>query len=159
MHIYLTSFPFPSPPCQVHITLGGPNEVVVTFATADYRAPSVVHYGTDEAALSATATGEKRTYTQRYCPEQFQRHPVMPGSYRVVPSREETIRAQNSSAWLPPESESYKNIVSEGDLAPFCWPYLNDRSYYESPTIHHVRLQDLTPSTTYYYACGSEKTR
>jgi len=144
---------------QVHITLGGPNEVVVTFATADYRAPSVVHYGTDEAALSATATGEKRTYTQRYCPEQFQRHPVMPGSYRVVPSREETIRAQNSSAWLPPESESYKNIVSEGDLAPFCWPYLNDRSYYESPTIHHVRLQDLTPSTTYYYACGSEKTR
>mmetsp|Transcript_29985 Transcript_29985/g.84598 ORF Transcript_29985/g.84598 Transcript_29985/m.84598 type:complete len:566 (+) Transcript_29985:117-1814(+) len=144
---------------QVHVTLGGPGEAVVVYATKDYEAESVVRFGTEEGSLDSIATGDKRTYTVRVCPEPFAHMNPMPGPAKNELSLVETIALQNTSQWLPAESAAYHEVHGPEDVVLGCWPYFNNNSFYESPTIHTVRLKNLAPSTTYHYTCGTQPTR
>jgi len=144
---------------QVHVSLAGPNQVFVVYATSDADEESIVFYGNSKNDLKLEMRGTKKTYTQQICPAPAQRTNRMPGPSSRMPSLESTMALQNTSAWLPESSEDYTVIRNEEDLAKGCWPYFNENSFYESPTIHTVHLTQLLPSTRYYYRCGRKSTR
>ena len=147
--------PDPMAPQQVHITPGGQGEVFVVYTTRDYRAQPVVRFGTASGDLSTEARGEKRTYTTRVCPEPYAHMNPMPGPPGNELDRDTAMELQNTSQWLPPEASGYKLVRNESDIEGFCWSYMDRNAFYESPTIHTVRLTGLAPSTVYYYICGN----
>ena len=49
---------------------------------------------------------------------------------------------------------SQLNELAEGDTVQYSFNYYPDYKEYQSGVIHHVVLEGLSPSTTYFYQCG-----
>lgn len=147
---------------QVHIQLGGPQEMVVVYASFSSKIKSVVKFGLDKTKLDQTALGDSASYSQLMT---FTKLQVGHGRLGTPTSTiEEIQKLQDTTAWArsPDFSSSYhkSNMSQDPFVDPvtkattwsFSGAYLNPQVYYNSPMIHTVTLSNLTEGTTYYYS-------
>mmetsp|Transcript_145212 Transcript_145212/g.362208 ORF Transcript_145212/g.362208 Transcript_145212/m.362208 type:complete len:591 (+) Transcript_145212:92-1864(+) len=143
---------------QVHLGLGGPGEVVVTWATWLRGLPSKVLFS-EEDGVWREATGQASAYVIQLCPNKHLAEPRLRGAgARPQISDEEVAQLVNTSRLgLPRDSAAYRLIedaseswaVLEHDQ--WCLRYSNPLAYYESPYIHTVVLTGLKSRATYRY--------
>jgi len=138
----------------VHIHLGGPKEMVVSFASSilsDTKAK--VWYGPLEVEdFPHVAEGETETYSQlMYWVEDLWEPPQgKPGL-----NRSEVAAIQDTSDWAYDASSglhsaSYK-VVGPEEIEDGLGSYKNPAEHYDSPKIHTVVLTDLQPGKAYKY--------
>lgn len=84
-------------PCssQVHVSLAGPGEALVTFASETDATPSTVEFGSSARFLDRTAHGSRVSYSQLLAFEQGLTHPAigLPGATEA-----ELLAIQNTSS-------------------------------------------------------------
>jgi len=155
------------PPCssQVHIQLGGENEIVVSFASklplSDCHA-QVVFWEKGHAVRKRTATGMAETYSSlNYITGDWMWGDApMPSPFH--PDKEAIAEQMSTYDWAYYGNDPsrhvphiWKNITVE-DVAKITYPgefgdYWNPGNYYFSPRIHTVVLHGLKPDTHYEY--------
>lgn len=138
-------------PCssQVHVTLGGPNEALVTFASATDATPPIVEFGYNMQHLNRAAHGMSVSYSQLL---NFEEMLVRPSVGLPGASEADLLAIMNTSAWAK-GSASYENPkhVKYGLQS-----YKNPQAYYGSPVFHHVVLRPLRPGTTVHYRVAND---
>ena len=170
-------------PCeseQVHIQLGGPGAMVVTFASASEAVASSIEYWestSNATAPSLVAHGTKHAYSQLIYVEDYLFEPQMGRPAAEVV--DEVLAMQDTQAWttelpiyphkLPNAENPYTKMSSYFNATESMqhrqWPegglgaYKNPGMIYNSPVIHTVTLQALSPGTRYTYrVAGSPRT-
>ena len=169
----LEAEPFDAPE-QVHLLPGGPNEMVVVWASASVAdVDAVVRYAeeggdaNDDADLARrrsfrTAEVHTTAYTAQLClgesmsvdPAMGNRHPV---------DLDALVALANTSAWAPRDASNFFAADGVDDVIPagwfgsppwekaICLEYNNPDSQYQSPFIRTARLVGLRPGATYRY--------
>lgn len=165
-----------APPCseQVHLTLGGPGEVTVSYATANDTTPSAVAWSSG-GPTNVTA-GSANAYSQLMY---FVRNVVEPSMGEAYATEAELAALQDTTAWsttapfspygrgnsyykpeLPLSNDDDGGDGGEGgegaQKAFGLQAYLNPQVYYTSPTIHTVTLTGLAPGTAYTYSVADD---
>ena len=152
-------------PEQVHIQLGGaPGSMVVVFASADESTASSVEYWETSASAVKTAQGSRHAYSQLLYIENDLMDPPMG---RPTADAEDLLALQDTTGWansLPifpyGRSSSFYNATDYasrhgGRPKKGLGEYKNPQMIYNSPLIHTVSLQGLTPGRSYSYRVGS----
>lgn len=144
---------------QVHVGVGGPGEVAVTFSSWVRGLPSEVLYQEGSGDVlsgdkAMAAVGEVSTYSTFICPTGgFLHYPAMGPRHPV--SDAELAKVVNSSSFLPSASTGYKYVATAPKawdaLDDLCIPYKNPLAYHQAPFIHTVVLKGLKPRTKYGY--------
>jgi len=143
------------PPCsgQVHLQLGGPGEMLVSFVSQpESDTASRVRYGT--SSLEKEAVGTAETYSQLMFWREDLWDPPLKGGYglnQAVVAKDmstNTWAFDSSSGWKYPSFREVGEQQVEGDKLGW---YKNPSERYDSPMVHTVKLTDLTPGTTYTY--------
>ena len=151
----LAALPEITGPEQVHLSLGGPSEMVITYATAD-EAPSSVEWW-DASGATLTADGTAAAYSQLIYIEDELLDPAI-GLGDTNAST--LLDMQNTSAWASRDpfyglrhghGSSYH---SSSEVRTKLLSYKNPQAIYNSPLVHTVRLSNLLPSATYGYRVG-----
>ena len=151
----LAALPEISGPEQVHLSLGGPSEMVITYATAD-EAPSSVEWW-DASGATLTADGTAAAYSQLIYIEDELLDPAI-GLGDTNAST--LLDMQDTSAWALRDpfyglrhghGSSYH---SSSEVRTKLLSYKNPQAIYNSPLVHTVRLSNLLPSATYGYRVG-----
>jgi len=159
-HVDLHSSTFPEqkkcqePPCsgQVHVQLGGPGEMVVSFVSQQVSTKSRVRYGKGE--LNLEALGKTETYSQLMFWRADLWEPPIRGGYGL--EQEIVAKDMSTSDWaFDPRTgwkyPSWREIgVQQVDHDKMGW-YKNPSERYDSPAIHTVVLTALQPGVTYMY--------
>ena len=160
-------------PEQVHLLPGGPNEMVVVWASASVAdVDAVVRYASEESLSRRrsfrTAAVHTTAYTAQLClgesmsvdPAMGDRHPV---------DLEALVALANTSAWAPRDANNFfaadgiDAVVPDGWFRSppwekaICLAYNNPDSQYQSPFIRTARLVGLEPGATYRYALPGDE--
>ena len=146
---------------QIHIALGGEDEMVVSFATQDDGVPAAATFWPEDApsqVIIANGTCEAHSQLMYYAHELVD--PAM-GTWRLP--EEELLEIQNTVSWASRLSlfpfgrgSSYTNR-REPKLG--LGSYKNPAEYYNSPVLCTVTIGPLAPGTTYSYTvAGSAET-
>lgn len=162
-------------PEQVHLLPGGPNEMVVVWASASVAdVDAVVRYASEESLVQdrrrsfRTAAVHTTAYTAQLClgesmsvdPAMGDRHPV---------DLEALVALANTSAWAPRDAGNFfaadglDAVVPDGWFRSppwekaICLAYNNPDSQYQSPFIRTARLVGLEPGATYRYALPGDE--
>ena len=143
---------------QVHLALGGPGEMVVSYATADDETQSQVVFWGAEDAPPRVANGTTNAYSQLIYLVDGAIEPAIGDAV----DEQKLLGMQNTSWWaadLPlfpyGRSSSYHN---KGTLDFRLAKYKNPGMIYNSPVIHTVTLGPLHAGHTYgYRVAGSSR--
>ena len=169
-------------PEQVHLLPGGPNEMVVVWASASVSdVDAVVRYAMEDGDGSSFAaadlerrpsfrTAEVHTtaYTAQLClgesmsvdPAMGDRHPV---------DLDALVALANTSAWAPRDAANFRAADGVDAVVPagwfgsppwekaICLEYNNPDAQYQSPFIRTARLVGLRPGATYRYALPGDE--
>ena len=145
---------------QIHIALGGEDEMVVSFATDD-SVPAMVSFWPEAAPSQVSvANGACDAHSQLmyYVGELLE--PAM-GTWRLP--EEDLLALQNTGSWASVLSlfpfdrgSSYRNRT---EPKTGLGSYQNPAEYYNSPVLCTVTLRSLAPAATYSYTvAGSAET-
>ena len=128
---------------QVHLALGGPREMVVSFATAQQGA-SAVEWWREGGGGGGRAVGTPAAYSQLIYVDEWLSHPPM-GAPRVP--EDHLLALQDTSAWAYDRATGrrFANYMKPKALAYGLGAYNNPQMYYDSPAIHRVSLRNLRP--------------
>lgn len=149
-----------SPPCsgQVHLMLGGPGEMVVSFASLpEGNTKPYVHYGKAHNGMTRFAEGSTETYNLLYYWKADLWAPRMDGGHGL--SREEVAKLQSTDQWafnangVP--SPAWRYRTAENITTGIGW-YKNPFENYDSPAIHTVKLHGLEPGQEYQYQVDND---
>ena len=125
---------------QIHIALGGPCEMVVTFVTLDEGTPSVVRFAGPDR-VDRNAVGTVHTYSQLQWID-----PMLPApAIGTVGASIEEIRYLQSYEIKGGSAHHKPPHVSSDGLAYGLAQYNNPAMFYDSPLIHRVTLSPLNP--------------
>jgi len=157
-----------NPPCseQVHLQLGGPNEMVVSFVSSvGSPTRSRVIYseqldqGCNRTKLLQNATGTTQQYSHLMY---FSRHLVEPGMGKPTLTLEELAKIR-STEWCQDASTGWKYPCYHSFTAEDAsrlyggGRYYNFRDNYDSPNIHTVVLKGLAPNQSYCYSVDNDE--
>ena len=157
-----------NPPCseQVHLQLGGPNEMVVSFVSSVWSPTrSRVIYseqldqGCNRTKLLQNATGTTQQYSHLMY---FSRHLVEPGMGKPTLTLEELAKIR-STEWCQDASTGWKYPCYHSFTAEDAsrlyggGRYYNFRDNYDSPNIHTVVLKGLAPNQSYCYSVDNDE--
>eukprot|EP00441_Pelagodinium_beii_P036027 CAMPEP_0197631084 /NCGR_PEP_ID=MMETSP1338-20131121/8374_1 /TAXON_ID=43686 ORGANISM="Pelagodinium beii, Strain RCC1491" /NCGR_SAMPLE_ID=MMETSP1338 /ASSEMBLY_ACC=CAM_ASM_000754 /LENGTH=510 /DNA_ID=CAMNT_0043202473 /DNA_START=33 /DNA_END=1565 /DNA_ORIENTATION=- len=158
-----------SPPCseQVHIQLGGPEEMVISFAsdpTADTEAE--VSFGCSAEHLEWKASGDTKVYSQLYYWADELWDPRLKGGFELTAG--EVAEIQSTSDWAfydhTPDrhfpSGIWKNVTAEdvnSGSQNGLGKYFNPKENYDSPAIHTVVLSGLIDGATYFFKVDNDE--
>eukprot|EP00435_Cladocopium_sp_Y103_P031891 s313_g8.t1 len=157
-----------SPPCseQVHLQLGGPNEMVVSFiSSVGSPTRSRVIYseqleqGCNRTGLLQNATGTSQQYSLLMY---FSRHLVEPRMGKATLTLEELAKIR-STEWCQDVSTGWKypcyHSFTAEDASKLYGGgrYYNFRDNYDSPNIHTVVLKGLAPNRSYCYSVDNDE--
>ena len=168
-------------PEQVHLLPGGPNEMVVVWASASVSdVDAVVRYALEDGDESSSAANLERrpsfrtaevhttAYTAQLClgesmsvdPAMGDRHPV---------DLDDLVALANTSAWAPRDAGNFFAADGVDAVVPagwfgeppwakaICLAYHNPDAQYQSPFIRTARLVGLRPGATYGYALPGDE--
>ena len=145
-------------PCgeQVHIALGGHDEMVVTFLSGSADVDSTVEYwGPDKQIV--TAHGSADAYSQSIFWNDWLAHPPM-GNATV--SESQILDLMNTSSWaVDPNTGEHTDSWAEPTQVKWYTfgDYRNPAMYYNSPVVHRVHLKPLAPGVTYQYRVNGDR--
>lgn len=157
-----------NPPCseQVHLQLGGPNEMVVSFVSSvGSPTRSRVTYaeqldqGCNGTKLLRNATGSSQQYSHLMY---FSRHLVEPGMGKPTLTLEELAKIR-STEWCQDASTGWKYpcyhsfTAEDASRLHGAGRYYNFRDNYDSPNIHTVVLRGLAPNQRYCYSVDNDQ--
>ena len=145
-----------APPCsgQVLVTLGGPQEVVVSFATHNDATPSLVTWAGADGAVRA-ATGSSSAYSQLMYIAPELTNPAL-GGLGADPAQQRRIQSdQHAPATDPASLVGPKSAAADGVVYGL-GAYNNPAMYYDSPLLHAVTLAGLTGGSTYTYRVAGD---
>ena len=145
----------PHPPCsgQVHIQLGAPGEMVVSFVSQPKSdTASRVRYGRGD--LEKEAVGKAETYSQLMFWNAMLWDPPLKGGFgldQAIVARDmstDTWAYDPKSGWKYPSWREIGVQQVEGDKMGW---YKNPSERYDSPKVHTVVLTGLKEGETYTY--------
>jgi len=144
----------------VHLSLGGPDEVVINWASgSDEVQPEVVFWPTAAPRQTRTARGSSNSYSQLLYLASYLLDPPM-GAPGTTP---EALRAlANTTSWalgdvaslgVPAHVASHGSGWKNGSAVPKfgALDYRNPKFYYTSPVLHTVTMGGLSPGQEYGY--------
>jgi len=139
---------------QVHLALGGPGEMVVSWATDNDATTSMVTYwGADGVGL--VARGRATAYSQLLFldPNLVEPEMGLPGA-----TKDELRRMQDTRAWAhDPWTGRRGGAWNDGrKLAYGLADYSNPAEIYNSPVLHSVTMARLAPGATYGYRVAGD---
>ena len=139
---------------QVHLALGGPGEMVVSFATA-LQGASAVEWWREGGGGGGRAVGTPAAYSQLIYVDEWLSHPPM-GAPRVP--EDHLLALQDTSAWAYDRATGrrFANYMKPKALAYGLGAYNNPQMYYDSPAIHRVSLRNLRPGARYGYRVAGD---
>ena len=139
---------------QVHLALGGPREMVVSFATA-VQGASAVEWWREGGGGGGRAVGTPAAYSQLIYVDEWLSHPPM-GAPRVP--EDHLLALQDTSAWAYDRATGrrFANYMKPKALAYGLGAYNNPQMYYDSPAIHRVSLRNLRPGARYGYRVAGD---
>jgi len=156
-----------TPPCseQVHIQLGGPGEVVVSFASnASKRTPPLVRFGLAGHGVPWYASGSSNSFSQLIywaLPQTWNSTMGMP-----TLTAEEIAAIMTTTSWAKElgggvKYSSWKNVSAEYVEKNISYPgtfgdYKNPAEQYDSPVLHTVTLKGLQGGETYEYGVADD---
>ena len=144
-----------NPPCsgQVHVQLGGPGEMVVSFVSQPAsKTKSRVRYGI--GSMDQEATGKAETYSQLMYWQEMLWDPALKGGYglnQAIVAKDMSTSSwafDPSSGWKYPSWRELGEQQVEGDKIGW---YKNPSERYDSPKIHTVVLTGLQDGESYTY--------
>ncbi len=143
---------------QVHVTLGGPGEMRIVFATQNDTTPSRVDYGLLGAPMSQSATGTATTYSQIIAFAQSLTNPSM-GKARATEAQ--ILSLLNTTRWAsraPFSPYGPSNSLQAPTSVPYdrFGKYNNPAEFYNSPAIHTVSLRGLASGRAYEYRVAGD---
>jgi hypothetical protein len=136
---------------QIHLSLGGPTEAVVSFATLNDLTPSTVEWWAEaEQGAIHVSSGSASASSSLQSVDVMLTHPSMGDPSATI---EQLRRMQNWSIGTSHVRPSPKAIdgVQYGLGA-----YNNPRMIYDSPVIHTVHLSPLTGGLRYRYRVAGD---
>ena len=148
---------------QVHIMLGGPGEMVVSYTTLDDMLPAAVTYWEARAGVPPptmiTANGTRDAYSQLiYWAQEIDD----PSIDEPTLNDTEILAIQNTGSWAADLSlfpygkgSSYKAHTSPKKKLG---SYKNPAEIYNSPVVCTVTMTSLQPGTTYNYSVAGSDT-
>mmetsp|Transcript_12534 Transcript_12534/g.27046 ORF Transcript_12534/g.27046 Transcript_12534/m.27046 type:complete len:652 (-) Transcript_12534:405-2360(-) len=141
---------------QVHLILGAPGEMVISYVSADASTPSeATVWPTSDPSATRRITGEASAYSQLIYFEPDLLTPAL-----GLPTTDEAAlyAMQNTSAWaFDPFTGDKSSSYQERPAVDWgMGSYKNPQAVYTSPVIHTVRLSSLLPSTAYEYRVGGD---
>jgi hypothetical protein len=151
----------------VHLSLGGPNEVVVNWASgSDAVEPEVVFWPTASAGPARRARGSSNTYSQLLYLTSYLLQPPM-GAPGTTP--EVLKQLADTTSWALPDVSVLGVPVAEGEHvhgsgyrngsrmpALGMLDYRNPAFYYTSPAIHTATMGGLQPGREYGYRVNGD---
>jgi hypothetical protein len=140
---------------QVHLALGGENEMVVVFASFDSATESKVSYGENMSSL-VPVFGTVASYSQLM---EFSGQLYGPTMGAPFTTEAALLELENTSSWAYDHKtgEHFANWKNPTTLAAE-GSYNNPFTIYNSPAIHTVTLSGLEAGHTYFYqVAGSER--
>ncbi|CAE8628101.1 unnamed protein product [Polarella glacialis] len=152
---------------QVHITLGGPGEMVVSFASSpDAETPAEVKFAlaADWGLAREAAEGTTETYSQLMFWNPQLVNPAVKGRFDLSAEAEAKIRSTDTWAFDKETGKHYKawkhmtakQVVHEFDRGTVQGKYKNPSEYYDSPALHTVVLKGLKPGQEYKYQVAND---
>mmetsp|Transcript_53073 Transcript_53073/g.95152 ORF Transcript_53073/g.95152 Transcript_53073/m.95152 type:complete len:575 (+) Transcript_53073:100-1824(+) len=146
-----------SPPCsgQVHLLLGAPDEMVVSFASLPeaFTKPRVRFKKAGSRQDSEVAVGSTETYNLLYYWKDDLWAPRMAGGHGL--SRGKVAELQSTNTWAFPGSPAWRYRTAANISTGLGW-YKNPAENYNSPAIHTVILRDLEPGQKYTYQVDND---
>jgi hypothetical protein len=133
---------------QVHLALGGENEMVVTFVSVDGNTESMVSYGATEGSFTHVR-GNSASYSQLM---EFSGQLYSPTMGAPFTTEEKLLALENTSSWAYDKKtgEHYANWNNPSSLSS-AGSYNNPFTIYNSPTVHTVTLSGLKADLPYVY--------
>ncbi|KAL1521121.1 hypothetical protein AB1Y20_022675 [Prymnesium parvum] len=144
---------------QVHLMLGGPGEVIVSFVSASASVPSEVSWWADPRHPS-TAVGVADAYSLLMSVDL---NLVVPQMGLPDLSLKRLVDMEDTSAWAfnPFTGARGANYFHPEGAAQLHWglgQYNNPQMVYDSPVIHTVALRGLSPGKAYgYHVAGHRR--
>lgn len=147
---------------QVHLSLGGPGEVVVNWASgSDAVEPEVVFWPSASPSSARRARGSSNTYSQLLYLTSYLLQPPM-GAPGTTPDAIKQLA--NTTSWALPDVSALGVPIPQGETlhgsgykngskvpAQGLLDYRNPAFYYTSPLIHTATMGGLHPGREYGY--------
>jgi len=134
---------------QVHLSLGGADEMVVVFTTLNRETPSEVRWWAVGETAQQVARGSASTYAALQYVEPMLTMPIVG---RAGADAAMLRRLQNASqpAARPPE------VDADDGVAYGLGMYNNPAMFYDAPSIHTVVLKPLASGAEYAYSVAGD---
>lgn len=139
---------------QIHLALGGPDEMVVSWATADDETPSsVAYWGAD--GVQRSASGRATAYSQLMSIADELLHPEtgLPGATDAALRRMQDTRSWAYDPWTGKKGGAW---ADGSKLKTGIGEYKNPAEIYNSPVLHSVALRELAPGATIGYRVAGD---
>ncbi|CAE7496788.1 PAP21, partial [Symbiodinium natans] len=163
LDLHPNKFPISSsckkPPCsgQIHLQLGGPGEMVVSFVSQpESDTKSRVRFGKgDLDVMDQEAIGQAEVYSQLIYWRADLWNPPLKGGYGLP--QDIVAKDMSTTSWASDERTgwkypgTWKEVGTQQVESDHLGWYKNPGERYDSPAIHTVVLADLQPGQTYKY--------
>ena len=143
---------------QVHVALGGPGELVVLFVTADPVVTEVSVWERGDESTRRVVSGEASVHSMLMYLQSWQASPPM-GDKAIGHHIVEQLEDTSSWAFDPftgARSGAYFSTKEKHEIVWGLGRTENMQMTYDSPVVHTVRLQGLTPGAAYVYRAARD---